>query len=283
MLGPAADPFSLWAAETIKQPFLNSSAAWFYHVTRSSLDLCWTMPKDILRIRYEDLVVSPRPTLEQVANFLGVQFPEELAHHLGSIKDEPTDVDALGYSTCQAPGQKIARFESELSHHVRTAIAPLVELPMALLGYTPDPPLSNTSTEEACIKLGVSPELWLKRLKQETNYFETHRNAFNPPRLFRQPPQPQPDDLPLLIDTVVTSTQALQTDGHSSSTISSIRKQDRSFEFSDTRVLWPKLAPLLNGQTTVKKLKDQLHIDTDLDHLLLALHQRGFLSYRESN
>ena len=278
-LGPAADPLSLWSHQNTNHPHVNGAAAWFYHVTRSWLDLCWTMPDDYLRIRYEDLLDSPIMTLEKVAAFLKLEFPPELHHHLSKIKNEPTPIHSLGYSTCQAPGQKTGRYKSELSENTRIAIAPLIELPMALLGYKPDRPGSNSELEAACRNLNISEKNWRTRVEQETAYFQSHRSCFNPTRLFRQPSRPQNNDTPLLIDTVVTATRALQRDNEAIAHTSYVYKQDRHFEFPDDKIQWPHLAPLLNGKHTVGELKEKFDMDTDIDHLLKCLHQRGFIGY----
>ncbi len=278
-LGPAADPFSLWSLTHTNHPYLNAACAWHYHITRSWLDRVWVEPENYLRIRYEDLVANPRPSLESIASFLDVDIPDAVEPFLAQIHNSPQKESDIGFSVTQASGLKVGRYHQELSQAVQRAIAPLIELPMALLGYEPDAPKDEELIIQSCNTLEIEPESWLKKISTEAAFFQLHKDAFAPHRLFRQDPQPNPHKKPLLIDCTELYSRMLHIDGGISREVSGIRKQDRHYEFPDEHTAWPTVAPLLNGVNTVQEIKDRLLLEDDFEELLYQLHQRGFLSW----
>ena len=280
-LGPAADPFSLWSLQNTNHPHLNAACAWHYHITRSWLDRVWTTPENYLRIRYEDLVATPRTSLELMADFLSLDIPDTVQPFLEQIQNAPQAESSIGFSITQASGHKVARYQQELSESVRTAIAPLLELPMALLGYEPDVPQDEEAIIQACNDLDVDAATWLKKITAEAEFFQLHKNAFAAHRLFRQDPEPEPDKKPLLIDCALLYSKMLQIDGGAIEEVSGIKKQDRQFEFPDEHAAWPTVAPLLDGTSTVKEIQDRLLLEEDFVVLLRQLHQRGFLSWAD--
>ena len=278
-LGPAADPFSLWSLQNTNHPHLNAACAWHYHVTRSWLDRVWTNPENYLRIRYEDLVANPRKSLETMADFLKLDIPDTVQPFLEQIRNTPQKESTIGFSITQASGQKVGRYQQELSESVRTAIAPLIELPMALLGYEPDAPQDEEAIAQACNELEIDADTWLKKVTAEVDFFQLHKDAFAAHRLFRQDSKPQPNKKPLLIDCALLYSRMVQLDGGACQEISGIQKQDRQFEFPDEYTAWPTVAPLLDGINTVQEIQDRLLLEDDFVALLQQLHQRGFLSW----
>lgn len=277
--GPAPDPLSLWSQQNTPHPYINAACGWYYHITRSWLDRVWTNPSDYLRIRYEDLLQSPAANLERILVFLGLESSPALTPLLEEIQNTPTSSSAIGFSTTQAQRHRIGRYHEELTETIRTAIAPLVETPMNLLGYEPDRPQDTSEIEKACESLEIPPEVWLEKITREAAYFELHTTAFDAPTLFRQDSTPLPHNKPLLIDCVELYSKMVQLDDTTVGAMSGVRKQDRLFEFPDEYTGWPAVAPLLNGKQTVAEIQGKLMLEDDFLVLLQQLHQRGFLAW----
>ena len=277
--GPAPDPFSLWSQENTPHPYINAACGWFYHISRSWLDRVWTDPSDYLRLRYEDLVEYPHKSLESILDFLNLEIADPMLPLLDQVQDSPRAEGEIGFSTTQAATQKIGRFRAELDGDIRTTIAPLVELPMTLLGYEPDTPQNKSKVEQACTQVGIDPERWLRKVHEETTFFELHKDAFEASSLFRQDSTPLANHKPLLVDCVEIYSKMVQVDNDTHGALSGIRKQDRTFEFPDEYTAWPAIAPLLNGTQRVSEIEDKLGLGDDFLRLLEQLHRRGFLSW----
>ncbi len=279
-LGPAPDPFGLWCVERLGQPLLAAAANWYYHVTRSWLDLGFAGGDAFLRLRYDDLLADPGGVMTRVLRFVGLPEHRRVTRALADVRDRPGRPGGLGFSTTQARGERrVGRFADELSPDLRLLVAPLFATPLALLGYEADAEPDGDALRAAAARLGVDGQLWADRVSLEREWFELHRRTFAPERLLRQPDEPRPTSRPLLVDGAVAGSRALWGDGQAGERISWVHKQDRRHVFADAGNRWPSLAPRLDGRTTVEALEREHGLGAEERALLARLHGLGFVGY----
>jgi LPS sulfotransferase NodH len=279
-LGPAPDPLGLWCAEHFESGHVRAAASWAYHVARSWLDLRFAGPDAFCRVRYEDLVARPAAVLADVMAFIGLPVDPRQEALLAEVRDVPGKPHGLGFSTTQAKGpRRIGRFEQELSSAERVVISPLFDLPMRLLGYTPDPWPEALPFFAACRELGIAPELWRDRAKAEAAFFARHHGAFLPERMLRRAPVITSHDRPLLVDAAHVGHSVASVDAAPTAAQSFVQKQDRRHVFADPEGAWPRLAMGLNGEATIGELRDRGLLNDDSLALLSRLSDLGFVAW----
>jgi hypothetical protein len=275
LLGPAPDPFGLWCAERWHNKHLRAAASWYYHVTRSMLDLGFAGGDACLRLRYEDFLAEPRATAERVLAFLGLDVPAGLQEALRQVSAIPAEPGGIGFSTCQAPGQRIGRYRDELDPRLRHTVAPLLETPMLLLGYSPDPPGSCEQFAASCAGLGVDAGEWRERVEREIAWFSLHRRVFSPESMLRQTDYPTPHSRPLLVDGAMVGHRAFVGDGAGQGGVSWVQKQNRRHDFHDPDRTLLAVADRLDGNHTVA----ELGLDAAACTVLEQLAGQGFVGY----
>ncbi|MEZ4269999.1 MAG: sulfotransferase [Myxococcota bacterium] len=275
-LGPAPDPLGLWCAEHIANKYVRGAASWAYHVTRSMLDLDFAGGEVFRRFRYEDLVQRPVQTVEQILSFMGLTADLDLQKISRAVQDMPPRSESLGFSTCQASGpNRIGRYRRELSEAVRCVVAPLLELPMHLLGYVPDPWPEAETFFSSCRELGIDPIVWRDKAKSEAAWFERQRRAFDVRRLL-DISHLTPGHKPVLIEGAHLGTSWTWSDDAVINTESFVHKQERRYRFADPQGLWPRMARFFDGTQTIAQLRAK-GFDTDAEAVLLRLVQLGFV------
>jgi hypothetical protein len=275
VLGPAPDPFGLWCAELYENKHLRAAATWYYHVSRSMLDLGFAGGDACLRLRYEDLIADPRAAVERVLGFMGLDVPDGVDRELGAVTDEPGAPGGLGFSTSQASGaRRVGRYQDELSNDLRVAVAPLFETPMMLLGYQPDAPQSADRYAGACAALDID-DRWTERVAREVEWFARHRRVFSPESMLRQTDRPGPESKPLLVDSAVIGHSTHVGDGVRQGGISWVAKQDRRHTFSDPDRTLLEVAERLDGEHTIA----ELGLGADACAVLEQLAGQGFVGY----
>ena len=279
-LGPAPDPFGLWCSARGFPKLLCAAASWYYHVTRSFLDLRFAGADSFLRLRYEDLVAQPAASVSRVLQFMGLPPAARVERVLRAISDAPGEAGGLGFSTCQAAGgRRLRRFEVELPSAVRIAIAPLLASPMRLLGYEPDPVPGETALRSTCSELGVDAGVWKTRVEIETAWFGHQVRLFAPETLLKQADAPLPISRPLLVDGAMAGSTVRFLDGAILEGTSFVAKQNRRMSFADRDSCWPKVAASLNGESTVAELEQRFTLGPEGAAILTRLHGLGFVSY----
>lgn len=163
------------------------SAELWRHQQQIGLDLLERLPEQtITRLRYEDLIGAPEPTLRSLCAFLGEDFePEMLQFFQGKQARTGAQLSASWENT----GRPILRnnaqkFRTELSApHTLTVEAVCAE-PMAALGYAPvttpeqRAAFSVTAAARARVRLA---EAWLRggiewrSLRQDQNHWQRWR------------------------------------------------------------------------------------------------------------
>jgi hypothetical protein len=279
-LGPAPDPFGLWCVQRGLPRHLAAAASWYYHVTRSFLDLRFAGAERFLRVRYEDLLVDPGAIMRRVLEFMGLAESGGVQEAIGRVSNAPGPPGDLGFSTTQAPGgARLGRFATDLPAGIRTAVAALLDVPMRLLGYTPDPKPDPAVFRTACVELGIDAELWCDRVVSETAWFETQLNVFAPERLLREPDEPSLKSRPLLVEGAAVGTSRRLVDGSFIEGTSFVAKQDRLFEFADRDCKWPAVVTAFDGRLTVEQIQERFALDSDSRLVVAELHGRGFVGY----
>jgi hypothetical protein len=279
-LGPAPDPFGLWCAERFEAKHIRAAATWFFHVTRSTVDLQFCGADNYLRLRYEDLVADPGGTLEQLLGFMELDRAAELDGQLHRVTDAPGEPDGIGFSFCQARGaRRIHRFRDELGNDLRVAIAPLIETPMALLGYDADPPESSDRFERACAALEIDAAVWSARIAKETDRFAELRRVFAPENFLKQEDRPSANAKPWLVDGAVVGASQRYVTGEHKNRIAWVQKQERRHTFADPRAEWLRIVPYLDGSNSVCWLQQQFQLGEEGIDLLERLHGLGFVGY----
>ncbi|MCK5688882.1 sulfotransferase [Myxococcota bacterium] len=277
-LGPAPDPFGLWVSEHFEPPHLRAAATWFYHVTRSMIDLRFYGADDFLRIRYEDLVSKPRQNLEKILSFSGFEWEDSFDSILSEISDQPAGSGSLGFSVCESKRARRGRYEEELSAEIRILVAELLAYPMRLLGYPADPIPSEEEFDAAAATLKIDAALWRKKVRTELAFFERYFVAFAPERILRNPTIPSEDASPLLIDGAVVGGSRSLRDGKVFG-VSFVEKGNRRFSFEDNELLWPQLAPELDGQTSLRELEERHGKNPIFRRLLAQLVDKAFVAW----
>lgn len=276
LLGPAPDPLSLWAAEHFEHPHLRAGCSWFYHVTRSFLDLQFAGTPSFMRLRYEDLLADPRGVLGRVMDFIGTGFAAEQQRAVTATTDAP-GADSLGFSTSQASGPRKARYTRDMQPEVRTLLAPLLAKPMALMGYAPDD-WSEAELAASAKALGMDATAWLERVERENAWFALQQRVFDPVKMLREADAPSATARPMLIDGATFGSHADRRDGTTSVPHAWVQKQDRRYAFADELMLWPAIAAKLDGTNALADL-------VPVEHLAAAtkvcgrLHALGLLGY----
>ncbi len=279
LLGPAPDPLGLWCAAHFDDPLVRAAASWAYHVAHSWLDLRFAGGQAFRRYRYEDLVADPRGLLEEVQRFIGVEPAPEVEVLAGEVRDAPGKEGGVGFSTIQARGpRRVGRYLEEMPAAVRAVISPLLELPMRLLGYEPDPWPEVESFFAACAELGIDPALWRDEVKAEAAWFSTHQEAFHPENVAREVDFTDPSLQPLLVDGAWVGSQRSVTRGGSTNAVSWVHKQDRRHSFEDPDGWWLRLAPELDGTRSLADLTVRFGLPEDVGSRLQRLHGLGFLA-----
>jgi len=275
VLGPAPDPFGLWCAEHYADKHVRAAATWYYHLTRSMLDLGFAGGDACLRLRYEDLVAEPRAVVERVLDFMELDVPVGVDAELVAVTDQPGKPGGLGFSTSQASGvRRVGRYQDELSNDLRVAIAPLLETPMMLLGYQPDAPESDVRYAAACAALGLDDQ-WTARVQREVDWFALHRRVFSPESMLRQADRPGPDSKPLLVDGAVVGHTTHVGDGAVQGGVSWVQKQNRRHTFFDPDRTMLTVADRLDGHHTVA----ELGLTREALVVLEQLAGQGFVGY----
>jgi hypothetical protein len=278
-LGPAPDPFGLWCAEHFADPHLRAAANWYYHVTRSMLDLRFAGPDASLRVRYEDLIADPAATIERVLAFAGLQAHRRVSAAFAGVRDAPGKPGGIGFSVSQAKGPKrVGRFETDLSRDLRAAVAPLLERPMLMLGYDADLLSEPSRFDRGCEAIGADAELWRDRVARETTWFDQQQRVFAPERMLERA-QASPDARPLLIDGAAVGASRRLQDGEVVEGIAWVQKQERRHTFPDPKQLWPGVAAALDGSRTIAELCDRFDLGVEAVALLGRLHDLGFVGY----
>ncbi len=278
LLGPAPDPFSLWAAETFEHPHLRAGCAWYYHVTRSFLDLRFAGADKFLRLRYEDLVAAPRERLDDVMRFIGLPFHPTQEAAVTATTNEPGAPGTIGFSHSQARGARLNRHVRDLSPEVRVLLAPLLAGPMQMLGYACDAMPDFRDIQAAAHNLGLDVDAWIARLAKETAWLEKQIRAFDPVKVLREPDLPADDAKPVLIDGATYGCHADTRDGVGAVSHAWVRKQNRSFAFADPGSIWPVIAGNLNGNVTLAELVGPEALEA-AKQLCGRLHGLGFVGY----
>ena len=278
LLGPAPDPLSLWAAETFEHPHLRAGCAWYYHVTRSFLDLRFAGADRFLRLRYEDLLAAPRHRLEEVMRFMDLRLDPAQEPAVTATADMPGSPGALGYSHSQANGPRLNRYLRDLTPEVRVLLAPLLAGPMQMLGYVCDPMPDFPEMQAAATVVGVDLDAWVARLATETAWLEKQIRAFDPVKMLREPDLPTDESKPLLVDGATYGCHADTRDGVGSIAHAWVKKQNRSYTFADPSALWPVIARKLDGTLTLRELVGQA-AEAAARELCGRLHGLGFLGY----
>ncbi len=279
LLGPAPDPFSLWAAETFEHPHLRAGCAWYYHVTRSFLDLRFAGADKSARLRYEDLVASPREALGRIMDFIGLPFAPEQEAAVSATTDTPGAPGSLGFSTSQATGPRLERYQRDLAPELRILLAPLLAGPMQLMGYVGDPMPDFPEIQAAAHRIGLDLDVWVPRLARETAWLEKQLRAFDPVKMLREADLPTDQSRPLLIDGATYGCHADTRDGDGSVTHAWVRKQNRAHTFADPSALWPVIARKLDGTQTLEAIvgPDALPASRELCGRLHGLGLVGYL------
>jgi len=279
-LGPAPDPFGLWCVEQGFPKILAATASWYYHVTRSFLDLRFSGTESFLRLRYEDLLADPSAAMQRALTFMGLSPSRRVERALAKVTNAPGASGGLGFSTSQAQsGPRVQRFVRDLPASVRIAAAPLLETPMRLLRYNPDPVPDATQLQEACAALGVDVALWSERIAVERSWFERQLTIFAPERLLREPDEPTSASRPVLVDGAVVGTTRRLVDGLFVEGVSFVAKQARRFTFADPDCRFPEVAAALTGEHTVREIEERFGLDPDGRAVLTRLHGLGFVGY----
>ncbi|HSI05493.1 MAG TPA: sulfotransferase [Myxococcota bacterium] len=278
LLGPAPDPLSLWAAQTFEHPHLRAGCAWYYHVTRSFLDLRFAGADKVLRLRYEDLVAEPRERLEEVMRFVGLPFDPAQNAAVTATTDMPGAPGSLGFSHSQAQGPRRNRYLRDLAPELRILLAPLLAGPMRMLGYACDPMPEFPDIQAAASAIGIDLDVWVGRLSAETAWLEKQIRAFDPVKVLREADLPSDEAKPLLIDGATYGCHADTRDGNGAVTHAWVRKQNRSYAFADPSGLWPVIARNLNGNLTLSELVGPDALEA-AKQLCGRLHGLGFVGY----
>lgn len=264
-LGPAPDPFGLWCAEQGLAPHVRAAASWFYHVTRSWLDLRFAGSDAVHRVRYEDLLRDPRVVVGGVLDFLGVPMCAGIEGVLADVSDASTGA-RLGFSTVQAAGPRVGRYARELSLPVRSVTAALLFQPMMLLGYEPDVPTARAA-------LAGPLDVWQRRVDAETAWFATHVQAFSPDAMLRRVSE-DTALRPLLVDGAAVGCALGTADGHYGSAVSWVQKQARRYSFADPLAEWPTVARRLDGRNRL----GELSLSDALKREMYRLRDLGYLA-----
>lgn len=282
-LGPAPDPLGLWCAEHFAPGHLRAAASWSYHAVHSWLDLRWAGAGRFRRFRYEDLLADPRRVVDAAQRFIGVDPADQIEPLLDAVTDTPGPANGLGFSTSQTAGaRRVGRYLDDMSAATRTVIAPLLELPMVLFGYQPDPWPEVEPFFAACGELGIDAELWRDRVKREVAFFEQHNIAFSPERLGRDwdvRDCDAIDAIPLLVDGATVGSERTLLDGGVTNTISWIRKQDRRHTFVDPSGRWPEIAAACDGRQTLAQLRARFELGEEAIAVLGRLAGLGFVGF----
>ena len=275
-LGPAADPFGLWCSKNVEHKLVRACASWSYHVTRSMLDLAFAGPETYLRLRFEDLLESPKQTVNGLLKFVGLGSHTDLEKLFSQISDVPGRERGLGFSTTQSQGPRIGRHRDTMPQELRTVVAPILELPMNLLGYAPDPWPEAETFYEACESLKIDGGLWAKKAKFEALWFQQHYAAFAPARELPSLVE-HPEAKLLLVDGAWVGHHQSILDGQGTGFHGWIQKQNRRHSFVDAHAIWPQLAPLLQGEHSLKTLQQRFSRSALLD-ILEPLIAMGFVA-----
>jgi hypothetical protein len=279
LLGPAPDPLALEVAERFAaEPHIRGAAAWAYHVTRSHFDLRFAGFGRSLRLRYEDLLADPFETVQRALTFLELPPAAEVERALVDVSDVPRGAQARGFSTSEASGKRLRRFERDLRPELRTVIAPLLEAGMRIMGYDADPVPSRGELTHACNVLHIHPEAWQSLVERERDWVALHERAFAPQTLLRQSDVPTATSKPLLIDGASFGIHSQTIDGRVAQGHAWVQKQDRRYTFADPLHVWPSIAARMDGAHTAGELAPSGHRE-EAFAILERLHGLGFVSY----
>ncbi len=276
-LGPAADPLGLRFAERFPgaPPVLRAAASWAFHVMQSSIDLRFAGTDLYRRYRYEDLVARPREVLAAAFAFIGVEWPTQntadethVDNLLNGVRDVPhsgESASTLGFSTCGAEGPRLGRHTTELLAPHRVLSAPLLLLPMRILGYAADPWPYADDFEKACGLLSIDFNSVRNFVKDVNRWGSVQLECFSPEHLLKRNSDLslKDTDRPVLISGAEISwrTQAhAAVLGATTEHVGCIQKQIRQYTFADPSGLWPQLASLLNGHLSWSEIQERLKL-----------------------
>ena len=275
VLGPAPDPWGLWCAEHVNHPIVRAAGSWAYHVTRSMLDLNFCGAADYRRIRYEDLLNDPENTVASLLNFLGLELCDDVSALFADISNAPTGAGSVGFSTSQAKGARLGRYENELNAMERILIAPFLHMPMQLLGYQPDPWPERQAFFDACAHYKIDAPLLREQIVNAQEHFGRQLRAFDPVRQLKGV-RVTADSRPLLIDGALFGSRRAAIDGAISHARGWVQKQARRFYFDDEKNIWTDLAMGCDGERTLAGLVNAEDVP-DATRLVQRLCDLGFL------
>ena len=93
----------------------------------------------ILRVKYEDLVASPKETMKRICHFLEVEFhPEMLTFHDTEAAKELSRLRHHRRVSSPLDKKAVGRYKSDLSSHLVHLIESYLSEPMRFMGYLPE-------------------------------------------------------------------------------------------------------------------------------------------------
>jgi hypothetical protein len=277
-LGPAPDPLGLWIAQHHPSGHLRAAGSWFFHVTRSWLDLRFMGADSYRRYRYEDLVSDPLKVIQDIEGFLDLTPSETVRQSFEAITNQSMQRTKLGFSTVQASsGRSVGRHQQDLDPNVKTLVTKLFYFPMRLLAYSPDFIPTTDDVEKACERLGLDVALIVLKIDELVEEFQEQVEAFLPRVMLEEPPLTLEQARPMLVDGALVSHRRVLSSGKWADCLGVVQKQDRRFEFADPKGIWVELATRLDGVQTLSELKARF--GSDIVSLIESLFHQGYVGF----